>query len=39
MDARTRWAAGVILTALAVAIVVTAVAGSAHAGLLPLDTV
>jgi len=29
MDTRTRWALGVILTALAVAIVVAAVAGSA----------
>jgi hypothetical protein len=29
MDARTRWALGVILTALAVAIIVAAVTGSA----------
>ena len=35
MDTRTRWALGVILTALVIAIVVAAVAGSASAGLLP----
>jgi hypothetical protein len=29
MDARTRWAAGVIIAALTIAIVVAAVAGSA----------
>lgn len=32
MDARTRWAVVVILAALAIAIVIAAVAGSAHAG-------
>ena len=36
MDTRTRWALGVILTALAIAIVVAAVAGSTHAGPPPL---
>ena len=36
MDARTRLALVVILAALTIAIVVAAVAGSAHAGSLPL---
>jgi hypothetical protein len=36
MAARTRWALGVILAPLAIAIVVAAVAGSAHAGSPPL---
>jgi len=36
MDARTRWAAGVIITALVIAIIVAAVAGSAHTGSPPL---
>jgi hypothetical protein len=36
MDTRTRWAAGVIIVVLAIAIIVAAVAGSAHAGSPPL---
>jgi hypothetical protein len=36
MDARTRWALGVILTVLAIAVIIAALAGSAHDSSPPL---